>query len=160
METTTPTYSVELHEQCVYRVDVVATSAVEAIQKVEAFYDQQRTPQIKYQEEGLTAILRHGFAGVFGTPVAVTASAYSAELHERYVYDLKVTATSAVEVREKVKAFYAWQRKPRSKYQEEGLTATLQVNSVCHSRPTASRSAQAKARAAARYSQRDAVLAA
>jgi hypothetical protein len=77
---------------------------------------------------------------------------YRVQLREWYVYDLSVVATSAAEAIEKAEAFYAQQRKPETKYQQEGLTATLQANSVRCSRRSSSQSVWAKARAAARDS--------
>jgi cellobiose-specific phosphotransferase system component IIB len=90
----------------------------------------------------------------------VKTQPYHVQLREWYVYDLNVVANSAAEAIEKVEAFYVQQRKPQTKYQQEGLTAALQEKSVRCARRATSQSAWAKARAAARDSQRDAVKAA
>jgi len=82
------------------------------------------------------------------------------QLREWYVYDVNVVATSAAEAIEKAEAFYAQQRKPKTKYQQEGVIAILQANSVRCSRRPSSPSAWAQAHAAARDSYRDAAKAA
>jgi hypothetical protein len=84
--------------------------------------------------------------------MTATTSTYHVQLREWYVYDMSVVATSAAEAIEKAEAFYVQQRKPKTKYQQEGLTATLQANSVRCSRRTSSPSVWAKVRTAARDS--------
>ena len=135
-------YSVELDERYIYRVDVLASSAAQAIEKVKTFYAQQRQPVPKYQEEGLTAILQSHSAdtppeamGAWTSPFSVGlheryVSMYFMEMHERYVYDVKVIATSAAEAMQKLNAFYAKQRKPETRYAEGDLTGALQAKSV------------------------------
>lgn len=87
--------------------------------------------------------------------MSTTTSTYRVQLSEWYVYNVNVVATSDADAIEKAKAFYAQQRKAKTKYQEEGVTATLQDVSVRLNR-RAGQSAWAKARAAARDSDRGA----
>jgi len=88
--------------------------------------------------------------------MSAVTSTHHVQLREWYVYDVNVVAASTAEAIEKAEAFYAEQRKPKTKYHEEGLTANLQEKSVRCSRRTSNQLAWAKARAAARGSQRDA----
>lgn len=153
MAASTSTYSVELDERYIYRVDVLATSFAEALKKVNAFYARQRTPVTKYQERELTAVLLSGSADTprqfvkgWTSPFSVKlderyVSMYSMEVHEQYAYDVKVIAPSAADALKKVNAFYARQRKPETKYQQVDLTASLVAKSVRRRRCSSSWSA-------------------
>jgi hypothetical protein len=61
-------YHVYLHQWCIYDVNVVATSAEDAEEKVKAFYAQQLKPQATYRQEGLTATLQANMALVHRRP--------------------------------------------------------------------------------------------
>ena len=80
---------------------------------------------------------------------------YRVQLREWYVYDLHVVATSVDDAMKKAEAFYTSHRKPATKYLEEGMSATLQENSVRLRRQTTSQSGWAKARSASRDGQQD-----
>ena len=86
------------------------------------------------------------------------AKTYTVQLYERYVYDLRVEASSPAEAIERALAFYSEHRKPETKYVEDGLTAVIQKNSVLVNRSTSGQSgwARYRARTAARGSDRDA----